>query len=177
MMNKTLIILSLTLLASCGPSAEEKKNIAAVTCSIMNETGNMDGAIRVREMNDAREKIGGEPFLQGDDAIKEAFEYGLCEELVLGTYDEALNSMRENERIALEEESKRLEIAAERQKIADSKPTVKEEFHPNGKLKSRINYKSKDTGGAQHGLEEYYHENGQLSSRTKLQRRETRRSF
>ena len=31
----------------------------------------------------AREKIGGEPFLRGDDAIKEAFEYGLCEELVL----------------------------------------------------------------------------------------------
>ena len=80
MMNKALIILSLTLLASCGPSAEEKKNIAAVTCSIMAETKNMDGAIRVEKLNDAREKIGGEPFLKGDDAIKEAFEYGLCEE-------------------------------------------------------------------------------------------------
>ena len=90
MMNKALIILSLTLLASCGPSVEEKKNIAAVTCSIMGETRNMDGAVRVREMNDAREKIGGEPFLKGDDAIKEALELGLCQELVLGTYDEAL---------------------------------------------------------------------------------------
>ena len=90
MMNKTLIILSVTLLASCGPSAEEKKNIAAVTCSIMGETRNMDGAVRVREMNDAREKIGGEPFLEGDDAIEEAIGFGLCRELVLGTYDETL---------------------------------------------------------------------------------------
>ena len=72
-MNKTLIILSLVLLASCGPSQKDK-NIAAVTCSIMSETRNMDAAVRVREMNDAREKIGGEPFLRGDDAIQEAFE-------------------------------------------------------------------------------------------------------
>ena len=52
----------------------------------------MDAAIRVREINAAREKIGGEPFLRGDDAIKEAFEYGLCEELVLDAaiYDESL---------------------------------------------------------------------------------------
>jgi hypothetical protein len=55
--------------------AQEKAiRIAAVTCSIMSETRNMDAAIRVEKMNDAREKIGGEPFLRGDDAIKEAFE-------------------------------------------------------------------------------------------------------
>ncbi len=52
MMNKAPIILSLTLLASCGPSAEEKKNIAAVTCSIMGETRNMDGAIQDLVIND-----------------------------------------------------------------------------------------------------------------------------
>ena len=144
MMNKALIILSLTLLASCGPSAEEKKKIAAVTCSIMGETksvtnifgarqfNNMDAAVRVREMNEARERIGGEPFLGGDDAIKEAFKQGLCQELVLGI----------------------------------SKPTVKEEFHPNGKLKRRTNYKAKNAGGKKDGLEEYYFENGQLSLKT-----------
>ncbi|MDB9868900.1 hypothetical protein OAD22_09870 [Pseudomonadales bacterium] len=190
MMNKALIILSLTFLASCGPSAEEKKNIAAVTCSIMNETGNMDGAIRVREMNDAREKIGGEPFLQGDSAIKEAFGYGLCEELVLHVenYDEIIKPLRdatqERERIAAEKRAeeiraeeiraeeiraakeKRVEenrIAAEKQRISDAKPSVKEEFHSNGKLKTRINYQSKNDGGREDGLAEWYRENGQLS--------------
>ena len=110
MTNKILIILSLVLLASCGPSAEEKRQVeieqqriekeaseklaqekadrvAAVTCSIMSETRNMDGAVRVEKMNEAREKIGEQPFLRGDDAIKEAFEYGLCQELVLNDKD------------------------------------------------------------------------------------------
>ena len=75
-MNKILIILSLVVLASCGPSAEEKRQvemeqqrieqeaseklaqekairIAAVTCSIMGETRNMDAAVRV-ERNERR---------------------------------------------------------------------------------------------------------------------------
>ena len=175
-MNKILIILSLVLLASCGPSAEEKRQvemeqqrieqeaseklaqekairIAAVTCSIMGETRNMDAAVRVREMNDAREKIGGEPFLRGDDAIQEAFEWGLCQELVLNEiYDETLQSLKDAKR--------------ERERIADSKPTVKEEFHSNGKLKSRINYQPKSDGGEKHGLQEIYHENSQLKSKS-----------
>lgn len=149
MMNKTLIILSLTLLASCGPSSEEirqaemeqqrieqeankklaqeKANrIAAVTCSIMGETKNIDGAIRVREINDAREKIGGEPFLSGDDAIKEAFGYGLCEELVLNeNYDEIIKPLRdatqERERIAAEKQLIAEEKRAEENRIAVEK--------------------------------------------------------
>jgi len=151
-MNKLLIILSFVLLAACGPSQEEKTNIAAVTCSIMSETRNMDAAIRVREMNDAREKIGGEPFLRGDDAIQEAFEWGLCQELVLNEiYDETLQSLKDAKR--------------ERERIADSKPTVEEAFHSNGKVKSRINYQPKSDGGEKHGLQEIYHENGQLQSK------------
>jgi hypothetical protein len=168
-MNKILIILSLVLLASCGLSQEEKTNIAAVTCSIMSETRNMDAAVRVEKMNDAREKIGGEPFLRGDDAIQEAFELGLCQELVLGTYDETLQSLKERERLAWEagaEDRKiaaeKQRIAAEKQRLADSKPTVKEEFHLNGKLKTRINYSPKSYGGREHGLYESYDENGQL---------------
>jgi hypothetical protein len=195
-MNKILIILSLVFLASCGPSAEEKRQvemeqqriemeqqrieqeaseklaqekairIAAVTCSIMSETRNMDAAIRVREMNDAREKIGGEPFLRGDSAIQEAFEWGLCQELVLNeSYDETLQPLkdanRERERIAAEKQR----ILAEKQRLADSKPSVKEEFHPNGKLESRTNYQPKSDGGEKHGLSEDYYENGQLKYR------------
>ena len=172
-----IITISL-LLASCGLSSEEKKNIAAVTCSIMGETRNMDAAVRVEKLNNAREKIGGEPFLGGDDAIKEAFKYGLCEELVLNeNYNETLQIAAEKQaeenriaaeiqaeknRIAAEIKAEKNRIAAEKQKIADSKPTVKEEFHSNGKLKSRTNYKSKDSGGAQHGLIERYYKSGQL---------------
>ena len=182
-MNKILIILSLVLLASCG-SSQKDKNIAAVTCSIMSETRNMDAAIRVREMNDAREKIGGEPFLKGDDAIQEAFEWGVCQELVLGTYDEILQPLkdakRERERIAREKQAEEQRIAAEKraeeqriaaekraeeQRIADSKPTVTEEFHSNGKLKIRINYQPKSDGGKEHGLFESYYKNGKLSSK------------
>ncbi len=47
-----IITISL-ILASCGPSSEEKKDIAAVTCSIMGETRDIDAAVRVEKMNDA----------------------------------------------------------------------------------------------------------------------------
>jgi len=153
-MNKILIILSFIVLASCGPSQKDK-NIAAVTCSIMSETRNMDAAIRVEKMNDAREKIGGEPFLRGDSAIQEAFEWGLCQELVLNeSYDEILHAKREQER-----------KTREKQRIADSKPTVNEEFYASGKLKSRINCQPKSDGGKRHCLAEGYLENGQLFSK------------
>ena len=184
-MNKILIILSLVLLTACGPSQEEKEKVAAVTCSIMGETRNMDAAIRVREMNDAREKIGGEPFLRGDDAIQEAFGWGLCQELVLNeSYDETLQPLKdakrereriareklaeeqriaaEKQRIAAEKRAEEQRIAAEKQRIADSKPTVKEEFYSDGKLKTRRNYQSKSDGGVRHGLSEAFYENGQL---------------
>lgn len=225
-----VLCLSLTLIA-CGPSREEVKRaemeqqrieqeaaeqlaaenatrVAAVTCAVMSETGNMDAAIRVREMNAAREKIGGEPFLRGDNAILEAFEYGLCEELVLNVpnYEESLGYAkgvkREQERIAAEKRAeeeriaaekralaaakraeeeriaaeKRAEeeriaaeklaeeerIAAEKQRIADAKPTVEEKFHPNGKLKKRINYQSKNDGGKRHGVTKSWYDSGQL---------------
>jgi hypothetical protein len=86
-MNKILIILSLVLLASCGLSESEKTDIALVTCSIMGESRGMDGAVRVKEINNAREKLGEDVFVEGDKAIEEAFEYGLCQELVLNDKD------------------------------------------------------------------------------------------
>ena len=131
-----IITISL-ILTSCGPS-QEAKNIAAVTCSIMGETRDIDAAVRVREMNNAREKIGGEPFLKGDSVIQEAFEYGLCQQLVLNeNYNEALQ-------------------------LAKDAPSIKEEFYENGQLKARVNYQSKNDGGKLDGLSENYYENGQL---------------
>ena len=165
MKNYLVICLTLTLIA-CGPSQGEKEKIAAVSCAVLSETRDVDAAIRVEKMNEAREKIGGEPFLRGDDTIKESLEYGLCEDLVLdvAVYDESL--------------LKKIEI----ERIADSKPTVKEEFHPNGELKRRTNYRGfnrhglmrtwRDNGqlryettyknGKEHGLGRWWHENGQL---------------
>ena len=113
---RQLLLLTVILLTACGPSLEEKQNIAAVTCSIMGETRNMDAAVRVREINDAREKIGGEPFLGGDDAIQEAFEWRLCQELVLNEiYDETLQSLKDAKREReAEKREKEQRIAAER---------------------------------------------------------------
>lgn len=89
-MKKICFVLSFILLITgCGQSQEEKQTIADVTCAIMFETRGMDGAIRVEKMNEAREQIGGKPFLDGDAKIKEAVGMELCTELILddGTYE------------------------------------------------------------------------------------------
>ena len=113
------LLLITMFLNACGPSAEEKRRIeqetALVTCSILGEPSNMSAAIRVEKMNDAREKIGGEPFLRGDDAIQEALEWGLCQELVLNEfYDETLQPLKDakRERIAAEKRAEEQRIAA-----------------------------------------------------------------
>jgi antitoxin component YwqK of YwqJK toxin-antitoxin module len=128
-MNKVLIILCLVLLTSCGPSQEEKERVAAVTCTIMAETREIDAAIRVEKMNEARDKIGGEPFLRGDYAIKEAFQWELCQELVLNeAYDENLQALkdaiRDRERIAAEKRAEENRVAAEKQRIAAEKQRI-----------------------------------------------------
>tara|TARA_B110000091_G_C13588522_1_gene379599 strand:+ start:75 stop:740 length:666 start_codon:yes stop_codon:yes gene_type:complete len=157
------MILSLVLLASCGPSWDEKRNIAINACSIMGETKKSEAVIRLQTMSDAREKIGGETYIRGDDAIIEAFELGVCQQLVLNEdYEWYRNVARQSyvgkKKIAAEKR-------AEEQRIADSKPTVKEEFYSSGKLKSRANHQPKNDGGKKHGLSEWYRDNGQLEIR------------
>ena len=81
-------------------------------------------------MNEAREKIGGEPFLCGDYGIKESFEYGLCQELVLNeTYDEKLQSRkdarRERERLAREKLAEEARIAEEKRRIAAEEKRIR----------------------------------------------------
>jgi antitoxin component YwqK of YwqJK toxin-antitoxin module len=49
--------------------------------------------------------------------------------------------------------------------IADSTPSVEEEFYSNGQLKTKTNHQSKNDGRDKHGLFESFHENGQLSVR------------
>lgn len=70
----------------------------------MAESRNMDAAMRIKEINTAREKIKAEPYLLGDKEIKESFEYGLCINLVLNDpeYQNILFELKELERIAKE---------------------------------------------------------------------------
>ena len=82
----------LLLLSACGPSEEEKQNTAIITCNVMKESRNMDAAIRIKEINSARDIIGAKPYLFGDDKIKESIKMGVCEALVLDNqYEEHLN--------------------------------------------------------------------------------------
>jgi type II secretion system protein G len=84
---KRLLLLTAIFLTACGPSQEEKEEIVNITCNIMGESRSMDGAVRIREINAAREKLGEDAFLGSGDAIKESLEYGLCNELVLNDPD------------------------------------------------------------------------------------------
>ena len=113
----------LILLTACGPSPEEKQNIATITCNIMGESRNMDASMRIKEMNIAREKIKEEPYLMGDAEIKESFVYGLCEELVLADpeYKNKMLSIKEAIRVVEEQKREEARIAAEEARIAREK--------------------------------------------------------
>lgn len=84
------------LLTACGPTEEEINNIAIITCNVMAESRQMDAAMRIKEVNSAREQLGGRPFLGRDDDIKAALKEGLCERLVTDRYpsDDELRSLR-----------------------------------------------------------------------------------
>ncbi len=73
LIKKTILISLAFILISCGPSPEEMATVAQVTCNIMAETKNMDGALRIKEINAAREKLGEAIFLGSDEEIKESF--------------------------------------------------------------------------------------------------------
>lgn len=134
-MTRLSAILSLLsiLLVGCGMSEEERQNIAAVSCSIILETRNMDGALRVREVNATREKLGEPPYLGGDDGIIEAVESGLCLSLVLNSYDDdyeelqrLISEKKEKERAEQEQEERRIED--ERQQTISTNTPKWEEF-------------------------------------------------
>ena len=102
-MKKLSVIISTFALFSCGMPQAEKDKIAAVTCSIISETKNMDAALRVEKINDAREKLGEAPYLLGDLLIRSAVEKGLCKELVLNEgYAEGIQRFNKLEELRLE---------------------------------------------------------------------------
>lgn len=106
---KNLIISITIFLIGCGPSFEEKQNIAKITCNLLGETRAVESVFRIQLMNEAREEVGGNPFIFSDDVIKESISYGLCEELVLDDQDylNKLNLIKEIESARREEKRKR----------------------------------------------------------------------
>jgi hypothetical protein len=86
-----LIVISIFVVVGCGPSQKEKNRIAQVACAEIRETRSMDSAPRVRVVNEAREKLGLDPFLAGDEEITRSIGAGTCELLVMASsnYDEA----------------------------------------------------------------------------------------
>lgn len=80
----------------------------------------MDAALRIKEINAAREKIGAAPYLGTDRGIKESFSYGICEELVKDSpdYDKVLLELElaeaERLRIAREKREEEERIAREK---------------------------------------------------------------
>ena len=139
-------LLSLFLLVACGPSPEEiaeqerlaeearavelkrKSDLAIVTCNFMKESRNMDAALRIKEINLARERLGEDYYLGTDAGIIESFKYGLCRELVLNDPDynsklivlvaeteEANRKAAEEARIAREKAAEEARIAKEKE--------------------------------------------------------------
>ncbi len=127
-MKNILLALMVFGIVGCSMPQEEKEEIAIIACNIMGESRNMDGVMRIKEINAAREKIGEEAFLSKDDIIKESFIYGLCKELVLNDvlYSEKLAAAKAIEKVqrieaAIIAEEERIEAAriAEEERIAE----------------------------------------------------------
>ena len=112
MIKKISFIFITIFLISCSPSDQEKQNIATITCNILYESRNMDAAMRIKEINFAREKLAEEPFLERDTKIKESSKYGLCKELVLNDpeYDSKLSLAKKKE-----EEQRELSLARKKE--------------------------------------------------------------
>jgi hypothetical protein len=108
-------------------AAEKSIRVAAVTCAVIRETRQMDSAIRVREVNNARESIGALPYTLGDEIIVDAVKYGLCKDLVLDdNFVTKLKSAHEVEK-ALKAERDRMarEKRAAEERIAAEKRAEK----------------------------------------------------
>ena len=117
---RLLTLILFLAMIGCGPSEQEINNIAKVTCNVMGESRNMDAAFRLKEINTAREQIGAEPYLGGDDGIKESFEWGECEALVKADPEYAA-TLAEHKRRYAEEARIAEEKKAEERKIAEEK--------------------------------------------------------
>jgi hypothetical protein len=116
-MKNFVSLLSLLILFGCGPSDEEKQNTAIITCNILEESNIMDAAMRIKEINEAREKLNEDPFLFGNNEINQALQYELCTNLVLN--DPNYEFLLEERRLAEEEARKKRLAKIEEKRLAE----------------------------------------------------------
>ena len=136
----------------------------------MGESRNMDGVVRIKEINTAREQIGEDRFLGSDDDIKNSVKYGLCNELVLNDpqysekYLEVLTGIVKVARI--EKELAFLARAKNKERVkkllAEGKKVT---LHSNGQIEMIRMYKD----GSLHGDVARFYKNGQLMFRAPYQ--------
>ena len=92
------------------------KEVAAVTCSIIGATRNMDGAIRIEKVNQTRKELGRSPYLYGDDILQQALLFDVCIDLVLDDdWETKLTAAQEREAEARRQREARK--AEERRKV------------------------------------------------------------
>jgi hypothetical protein len=113
------IVLLLTLtLSACGPSEEEISNTIKITCNIIGASENINAAVRIKEVNAAREKIGASPFLGTEADILDSTKFGLCEQLV--------GNDPEHESLLKEQRQQEAELIAEAERVAAEKRAKEE---------------------------------------------------
>ena len=128
-MNKILAPFLFLTLVSCGPSPQEKEEIAIITCNVLEASRSMDAAMRIKEINAAREKMGEDAFLGNDDVIEESFDYGLCKELVLNDplYKDKITEVEKQIEIDLAEYEKQ-EMEYEKQEKQEKQEKPEKQF-------------------------------------------------
>jgi flagellar biosynthesis GTPase FlhF len=140
------LFITVILVSGCVPSPQEKEEIAVISCNIMAASRNMDGAIRIKQINEAREEMGEKKFLLSDEAIKESFEYGLCKELVLNNpkYNAMLSELKAIEQEALSIAREEREAKQKAEKIATEERTARQKAQTDALVEAgRIAYKKK----------------------------------
>jgi hypothetical protein len=70
-------------LTACGLTDSDKTNIAKATCSTIAETRNMDGAMRLQLVNEARSDLGEELYTDDDEKLVVMYQRGHCTDLIL----------------------------------------------------------------------------------------------
>ena len=105
-MFKLTAILSLLFVVACGPSDQEIRSTAAITCNIMMESQGTNAVVRIKEINAARKKIGDDAFLGRDIDILQSFKHGLCQSLVKNDddYESRLAEQQKQEVLKLAEQ-------------------------------------------------------------------------
>ena len=90
------------------------EEVAAVTCSVIGATRNMDAAIRIEKVNETRKELGKSPYLYGDAFIQESLLYDVCPDLVLDdSWATKLNAAKERVEAAVAEERRQREAPRE----------------------------------------------------------------